>query len=121
MDLFQNFKVHGTLYSFIQMDKWTEKSKYLMALCQDNNVTIHKFYWRSVLDPEYLELFEPKIVDAFTMCIDIEGNPEDVEFVLKEYNKIRKDLETITFIEPLSEDEIKEIADKALQNMQIFA
>lgn len=121
MDQFQNFRIEGKVYSFIQMDKWTEKSKYLMALCQDNNVTIEKFYWRSVFDPEYIELFIPKIVDAFTMCIDISGSLEDVKFVLEQYNKVRKDLETITVIEHFTEDEIKEIADKALQNMQIFA
>ena len=78
MDRFQNFKVEGLYYSFVQMDKWIEKSKYLMALCQDNNVTIDKFYWRSIIDSNYLELIEPKVVDAFYMHVDIHGKEEDV-------------------------------------------
>ena len=120
MDQFQNFRVNGEYFSFVQMDKWTEKSKYLMALCQDNGLIINKFYWRSIFDYETIELFEPKIVDAYYMHIDISGDPSTVEYVLDEYSKVAKMLESITVVEPLTEDEIKEIATKALQNMVIF-
>ena len=117
MDRFQNFKVEGLYYSFVQMDKWIEKSKYLMALCQDNNVIIDKFYWRSKIDSDYLELIEPKVVDAFYMHVDIHGKEEDVKTVLEQYNKVRKMLEEITVVTPLTENEIQDLAQKIVNQI----
>lgn len=120
MDKVQSFNVEERVYTFVQMDKWIEKSKYLMALCQDNNVVIQKYYWRSIFDENYIEYFEPMIIDAYTMCIDISGRKEDILFVLEEYNKVKDDLEKLNIIEPYTEEEIKTIADKAFQHMYMF-
>lgn len=119
MDEIQNIKVEGLLYSFIQMDKWTEKSKWLMAYCQKHGATLQKYYWRSKFDINHIEYFEPKIVDAFTMCIDIWGDYHTILCVLSKYKRVAKMLETITYIGSMDEEEIKNIAYKALSSTQL--
>ena len=121
MDLVQSFRLDNEIVTFIQMDKWLEKSKYLMRLCQENNVTIIKYYWRSIFDYEYIELFEPNIVDAFYMHVDIQGKEEDIIHVMEEYNKVKSMLESITVVEPFTEQEIEELACKCLKHMEIFS
>lgn len=121
MDITQKIGIEGKVYTFTQMDKWLEKSKYLMALAVDNDVKIIKYYWRSIFDDNYIEYFEPKIVDAFTMYIDLEGNLDTINYIFEEYNKVKDDLEKLNIVEPFTEEEIKTIADKAFEHMVIFS
>lgn len=120
MDKIKSLKVEGIQYTTVQMDKWLEKSKYLMALAIDNGLELNKYYWRSIFDENYIELFQPNIIDAFTMVIDINGDPNVVNYVLEEYSKVKDSLEKLQYIGKLTEDEIKYYAQKCLENMQIF-
>ena len=43
MDIIQKMYVEDTLHVSISMEKYLEKSKYLMALCQDNDITIQRY------------------------------------------------------------------------------
>lgn len=113
MDIIQKMYVDDTLHVSISMDKYLEKSKYLMALCQDNGITIQRYYWKSFNN--VIEYIQPKIVDAFIMVIDIHGDKDKIEYVLSQYKKVFKDLEKLQYIKPLSEKEIKETAIKLLQ------
>ena len=116
MDVIQKMYVEDTLHVSISMEKYLEKSKYLMALCQDNNITIQRYYWRSIFDNNIIEYIQPKIVDAFIMVIDIHGDKDKIEYVLSQYKKVFKSLEKLQYIQPLSEKEIKETAIKVLQS-----
>ena len=114
MDIIQKMYVDDTLHVSISMEKYLEKSKYLMALCQDNDITIQRYYWKSFNN--VIEYIQPKIVDAFIMVIDIHGDKDKIEYVLSQYKKVFKSLERLQYIQPLSEKEIKEIAIKFLQS-----
>lgn len=115
MDIIQKMYVDDTLHVSISMEKYLEKSKYLMALCQDNNITIQRYYWRSIFDNNIIEYIQPKIVDAYLMVIDIHGDEDKIEYVLSQYKKVFKSLEKLQYIKPLSQEEINRTALKLLQ------
>lgn len=108
-------------YACIKMENGIETIRKLMCMFEDNNIQIQKFYWRSKLDDTYLELQEPQITDAFYFHIDLNGNTKTIKSILEEYNKIK---DTYKFLDKCllqtSEKEIKQWANKALQNMNIF-
>ena len=49
MDVIQKMYVDNELHLSISMEKYLEKSKYLMALCQDNDITIQRYYWNLLI------------------------------------------------------------------------
>lgn len=110
MDIIQKIHVEGLTHVSITMDRYLEKSKYFMALCQDNNITIQRYYWRSIFDETIIEYIQPKIVDAFYMIIDVYGEKETVEHVIKQYSTVNEDLSKLSYIKPLSNEEINKYA-----------
>lgn len=107
-------------YQFIQLDtrvlcsiKMENKQiNYLMKLFQDNEITIQKYYWTSKLDETHLELFEPKIYDAFNFNLDVIGDKQIILDVLNEFVNKKHIYEHLDkcLHEPLSETKIKEYA-----------
>ena len=109
-------------YACIKMENGIETIRKLMLMLQENNIQIHKFYWRSKLDETYLELQEPKITDVFYFHLDLNGNTKVIKSVLEEYNKIKSTYEYLDkCLLITTEEEIKQWANKALQNMNIFS
>lgn len=77
--------------------------------------TLQRYYWRSKLDYNHIEYFEPKIFDAFIFCVDFIGDPQDMKFHLEQFELNRKFLEKLEeHYHVLTEKEIKSIADEVL-------
>ena len=112
MDKIQVTTIDNINILSVEMDKYLEKSKYLMTLAQDNGLIIQKYYWKSILDETHIEYFEPKIYDMFIMCIDIIGDLDTLKRVVEEYKKVRSMLEKINLEEPLTQEEIKQYSMK---------
>ena len=108
-------------YACIKMENGIETIRKLMVLMEDNNIQIQKYYWRSKLDETFLSLEEPNVTDVFYFHLDLNGNTKVIKSIIEEYKKIEK---TYKFLDKcllqMSEQEIMEYADKALENMNIF-
>ena len=85
--------LEGTTYGFIQVENIPEKTLYLMKLLEDNQCEILKYYWRSLIDPNHIEYLEPKIYDAFFMCIDVRGMGFDIKNTMYHYTKNKQERE----------------------------
>lgn len=112
MDIIQKMKVEGITYLSITMDKYLEKSKYFLRLCQDNGLTIQRYYWRSKFEETIIEYIQPKIIDAFNMIIDVHGTEQTVEQVLQQYSTVNVQLSKLNYIQPLTKEEINNYALK---------
>jgi len=109
-------------YCNVVMDNNKEQREKLMSMMLDRGIIIQKFYWRSIFDDTYLELMEPAIYDAFKFHVDFIGDIKIINEVMEEYIKIQ---DTYGFLDkclntPYTEEEIKSLADKCLQHMEIF-
>ena len=103
----------NTTYAYIEIENITEKTLYLLNLLQEN-CTIQKYYWRSLYDNNHIEYLEPKIYDAFYMCIDVSGWKFDIEECMLQYTKHKGEREYLhrCLQNSLSENEIKDLALK---------
>ena len=100
-------------FCMIKMENCREQWLKLMAMMEDNNIRINKFYWRSKIDETHLELIEPNVFDAFYFHVDFEGDYQKIKETLIEFDKIKDVYKKLnkSLYTPLEENQIKEIAD----------
>lgn len=102
-------------YLYVEMENTIDRFT-LMKMMVDYGNTILRMYWRSKFDYNHIELFEPKIYDAFIFCIDFIGREYTLTKVLKEFKetnlqKLEDDYNKLT------ETEIKDLAYKVLASL----
>lgn len=106
---------------WITMENIPELTYKLGLMLMENGVTIQKYYWRSLFDETYLELQEPLIYDAFQFHLDVTGDSKIINNVLEEFLKIQNTYRHLDkCLRVLTKQEIKELAEIALQNMKLF-
>lgn len=107
-------------YLNVQMENNEEKYYLLMKILQDLGCEIQKYYWRSKLDETYIDYIEPKIIDVFDFILDVNGTENQFKQALEMYKeqvKLRNGLPLLH--EPMTEEEINDIAVKFYQKYSI--
>ena len=94
-----------------------EHAYLLMDIAEHLNCSIQKYYWISKMDENYIEEIEPKICDAFTCEVFINGLENDLISVMNIYNQKKENLDKLPVSPKLSEQEIHELANKMIKNL----
>lgn len=101
---------------FITMENGREQTYKLMSMLQDAGVVLHKYYWVSKFDSTCIELFEPKIFDAFKFQLDVIGNQKIVLNILQQFKQIQKEYKHLDecLYSKLSTNEIRNYATSVI-------
>ena len=95
-----------------------EQAYLFMMIAEHMNLTVKKYYWMSKFDSTVIEEIEPKIYDAYYTIIEVEGYYENINGtidVFEQKMEQRKGLPTLE--SPLTEEEIKDWAIKAINHI----
>ena len=97
----------------------TEHAYMLMLLAECQLCAVQKYYWVSKFDPEYIEYLEPKVYDAFTCTVVLQGEEQNIKDCMDAYNNSTWRLDGIRNETYMTEEDIKKTADRFFSKFYI--